>query len=582
MTTDQKNPTTDMSRLNQNLARIEALSARLVAALSDKKEIPTGLQAPGQDLFLKAASAWMSQLMSDPEKILQQQTAFWSDTLRYATQETDAQDRRFSHPLWEANPYYKMVKAQFMAAQDAMEANLANMQGLQEGEKSRLDYFARAILDLYAPSNFLATNPQALTRAVETEGQSLVDGLENMVRDLEANNGQLLVSLCDPDAFEVGKDLATTDGAVVFRNRMFELIQYAPRSKTVCETPIVLFPPWINKFYVLDLKQENSLIHWIVEQGFTLFVVSWVNPDARLSDAGVDTYIEEGFLTAIAEVKSICGVKKVNATGYCIGGTTLALTLALMQKRGDESVNAATFFTTLTDFSDPGEVGVFLSNDFIDGIEAEVAKMGYLDALYISRTFSFLRANDLIYTPAIKSYLLGEAPAAFDLLFWNGDSTNLPARMAVEYLRGLCQGNEFANEGFSVLGEDLRLSDVQVPLCAIACETDHIAPWHSSYQGFRAMGSQDKSFILSESGHIAGIVNPPSKLKYGHYTADNWPDLTEKWLKSASFHQGSWWGRWGEWLCHRSGKKVPARAIRKENILAPAPGTYVTNTPKNN
>ena len=284
------------------------------------------------------------------------------------------------------------------------------------------------------------------------------------------------------------------------------------------------------------LHTANSLIKWIVDQGFTLFVVSWVNPDASYRDVGMDDYIRDGYIRALAEVRRITGEKKVNAVGYCIAGTTLSLTLAHLEKAGDRSVKSATLFTTLTDFSDPGEVGVFLNDDFVDGIERQSAQDGMLSRVFMSRTFSFLRSNDLIYQPAIKSYMMGEAPPAFDLLYWNGDGTNLPARMAVEYLRGLCQRDEFATTGFPVFGAPVHLSGVKVPLCAIACETDHIAHWRGSFNGVARMGSKDKTFILSESGHIAGIINPPSKGKYGHYTSDApVSGAPEDWKAGANF-----------------------------------------------
>jgi polyhydroxyalkanoate synthase len=328
----------------------------------------------------------------------------------------------------------------------------------------------------------------------------------------------------------------------------------------------------------MDLKAQNSLIKWIVDQGFTLFVVSWVNPDSSYAGTGMDDYIRDGFMRAMAEVRRITGEKQINAVGYCIAGTTLGLTLAYLEKAGDNSVKSATFFTTLTDFSDPGEVGVFLNDDFVDGIERQTAQDGILSRLFMSKTFSFLRSNDLIYTPAIKSYMLGEAPPAFDLLYWNGDGTNLPAKMAVEYLRGLCQQDGFAKGAYKVFGHEVSLADVKLPLCAIACETDHIAHWRGSFNGVKQMGSEDKTFILSESGHIAGIINPPSKDKYGHYTND--APITgdpEAWLKGATFHKGSWWPRWAEWLASHSGPMVKARV--PVDSLAAAPGTYVVATP---
>jgi polyhydroxyalkanoate synthase len=380
----------------------------------------------------------------------------------------------------------------------------------------------------------------------------------------------------------VGQNLATTPGAVVYRNKMFELIQYAPTTEKVHATPLLIFPPWINKFYILDMKPANSLIKWVVEQGFTVFVVSWVNPDNSYRDVGLDDYIRDGYLRAMAETRRITGEKQINCVGYCIAGTTLSLTLAHLEKAGDTSVKSATLFTTLTDFSDPGEVGVFLNDDFVDGIERQSEQDGLLSRFFMSRTFSFLRSNDLIYQPAIKSYMMGEAPPAFDLLYWNGDGTNLPCKMALEYLRGLCQRDEFATKGFPVFGNPVTLADVKLPLCAIACETDHIAHWRGSFNGVRQMGSKDKTFILSESGHIAGIINPPSKGKYGHYTNDGpVAGSPEEWKAGATFHPGSWWPRWGEWLAARSGKKIKARVPGDSGaeVLAPAPGTYVTSVP---
>ncbi len=586
--------TGDLQRLNANLARIEELSARMVAALGRKKAVPPSLQGPGQDLFVKAAAAYVAEMMSNPSKILEHQIGYWGKSLKHYVQAQEAlasgrfdappdetpQDKRFSSPLWQTHPWFNFIKQQYLFNSEAVETAVADLDGLDPREKKRIEYFSRQILDLFSPANFLGTNPDALSRAVETDGESLVKGLENLVRDIEANDGDLSVTLADKDAFRVGENIATTPGRVVFRNRLFELIQYAPSTDKVHRTPLVIFPPWINKFYILDLKPQNSLIRWIVEQGFTLFVVSWKNPDPSFRDVGLGDYIEEGFLTAIEQVKARTGEKKVNAVGYCIAGTTLSLTLALMKKRGDASVNSASFFTTLTDFSDQGEVGVFLNDDFIDGIEREVDEVGVLSSFFMSRTFSYLRSNDLIYGPAIRSYMMGESPPAFDLLYWNGDGTNLPAKMSVEYLRGLCQEDRFARDGFELLGETLRLRDVSVPLCAIACETDHIAAWASSYDGIRGMGSRSKTFILSELGHIAGIINPPSKRKYGHYTNDDLTLSPEDWHSGAERHEGSWWPRWGAWLAKRSGARVAPRIPEEDDSLGAAPGRYVVEHPK--
>jgi len=591
MTTEENTDAANLDRLNENLAKVEALSERLVAALANKRKIDPGLQGPGQDLMLKATTAYMADMMQHPAKIFEQQVEYWGKTLTHFIEaqevlrsgkltvpsDNTAGDSRFSDALWQSHPYFNYVKQQYLMSVEAVQEAVGAIDGLSDADKQRVEFFSRQITDMMSPTNFLATNPEALARAVETEGESLVKGLENLVRDIEANDGELLVTLADENAFEVGRNLATTPGEVVFRNRLFELIQYAPSTDTVHQTPLLIFPPWINKFYIMDLKPRNSLIKWIVDQGFTLFVVSWVNPDASYVDVGMDQYVKEGYLTAIAQVRQITGQDQINVVGYCIAGTMLALTLGLMQKHGDTSIRSATFFTTLTDFSNQGEVGVFLDDDFVDGIEREVTEHGLLDSFFMSRTFSFLRANDLIYRPAIRSYMMGEAPPAFDLLYWNGDGTNLPARMVMEYLRGLCQRDELAKGTFRICGETPSLQDIKLPICAIACETDHIAAWRSSFNGIKQMGSRSKTFILSQSGHVAGIINPPSKMKYGHYTNKGPMKDADDWKAGAHFHQGSWWPRWGEWLARRSGKRVAARAPgdSQHPSLGKAPGTYV-------
>ncbi len=582
--------------LSANLQRVEQLSQRLIAALSRRKPHNPALEGPGQDLYLKTGAAMWAQMLSDPARIYEQQIGYWTRTVAQfveaqqaltqdgfrAPEEDAPEDRRFANPLWKTNPYFHYVRRQYETNAEALRQAVSGIEGLEETDRRRLTHFTRQIIDLMSPTNFLGTNPDALERAAETGGESLIRGLENLVRDIEANDGDLLVSLADRQAFKVGDNIASTEGHVVFRNRMLELIRYAPRTETVHRVPLIIFPPWINKFYILDLRPESSLVRWIVEQGYTLFVVSWVNPDETYADAGLETYVEEGYLAALDEVKRQTGEAQVNAVGYCIAGTVLALTLALLRRRGDKSVRSATFLTTLTDFRDQGEFTVFLQNDFVDGIEAQVQADGILKAYFMSRTFSFLRANDLVYAPAIRRYMLGETPPAFDLLYWNGDGTNLPGRMAIDYLRGLCQQNRFAREGLTILGERLSLRDVTVPVCAVACETDHIAPWMASFDGIRQFGARSKTFILSQSGHIAGIINPPSKGKYGHYTSDAPVRDAGDWRAGAAFHGGSWWPRWGAWLSRRSGRRIPAcdPGDYAPPSLCPAPGTYVHSGPK--
>lgn len=591
MTTTDRDIEEQAKLFESNIAKLDELNQRLVAVLKTKKQVDPALNGPGQDLFLKTTAAYWQDAIQNPGKLIEQQISYWGKSLTYFAQVQQAVatgqsltsepsepfDKRFANPLWQSHPYFKFIKQQYLHNAEAVMKAVDAVEGLEKTEKKRLEYFSKQIVDMMAPTNFLATNPDALEQAVETQGQSLIDGLENLIADLEANDGELVVRLADEDAFELGKNIATTPGKVVFRNHMFELIQYSPTTETSHEIPLVIFPPWINKFYILDLKAENSMIRWLVSQGFTVFVVSWVNPDTSYKETSLEDYIEHGYLEAFKAARRATGQKKVNAVGYCIGGTTLALTLSLLKQRGEQWVNSATFFTTLTDFSDQGEFLPFLQNDFMDGIEQEIGAKGILESFIMARTFSFLRSNDLIYTPAIKSYMMGKAPPAFDLLYWNGDGSNLPGKMAMQYLRGLCQRNEFAKGEFELFGQKLSLRDVDTPLCAIACETDHIANWQDSYRGVQQMGSRSKKFILAESGHIAGIVNPPSKDKYGYYLNPDLKAAPENWHANAKQFEGSWWHDWADWLQKRSGKKQDALTPGNADlpVICNAPGTYV-------
>ncbi|MEM6309117.1 MAG: class I poly(R)-hydroxyalkanoic acid synthase [Pseudomonadota bacterium] len=586
MTDDQT-----LEKLNENLAKVDELSQRLMAIMQSRPGHNPALDAPDPALYFEAAQSYWKEAMANPAKLIEQQMGFWSKTMVHFAQAQSAlaqgkleappdpgpSDKRFGNPLWDTHPYFNFVKQQYMINADAMREAVENAQDLEPREKRRLSYFSDQIIDMMSPTNFLASNPDALEKAMATEGQSLVDGLENLIADLEANSGEMVVRLVDDNAFEVGGNIATTPGKVVLRNRMMELIQYEPVTEQVYAMPLMIFPPWINKYYILDLKEQNSMIKWLTEQGYTVFVISWINPGPEYADIGMEEYIEDGYVTAIREVKEITGQKKVNVVGYCIAGTTLALTLSLLKQRGDTSINSATFFTALTDFSEQGEFTPFLQNDFIDGIEKECADKGMLPSVIMARTFSFLRSNDLIYRPAIKSYMMGETPPAFDLLYWNGDGANLPAKMAMQYLRGLCQRNELAAGGFDLLGHHLVLDEVDIPLFAVTCETDHIAAWKDCYRGVQKMGAKNKTFVLSESGHIAGIVNPPSKKKYGHYTNPDLAQSAQDWKAQAEYHKSSWWPTWHIWLKKRSGKKVAARVPgdKGREILCDAPGTYV-------
>ena len=595
MTTESENPEITepqaLSRMAQNLKKVEELSKRLTRVMSQREGHQPALDGPNQQLFAKAAQSYWAEAMTNPARLMEHQMGYWTKSVAHFVEAQQAlakgglapvegeapTDKRFANPLWQTHPYFNFIKQQYLINAEALRQAVEDAQDMDPAEKKRLVYFSQQIIAMMSPTNFLATNPDVLERAVETEGESLVKGLENLIADLEANNGELVVKLADDSAFELGRNIATTPGKVVFRNRMFELIQYTPSTEEVHKTPLLIFPPWINKFYILDLKAQNSLVKWLVDQGHTLFIVSWVNPDASYAQIGMEDYVEEGYLAAIEEVKAITQEKRLNVVGYCIAGTTLALTLSLLKKRGDSSIKSATFFTALTDFSDQGEFQPFLTNDFIDGIEAETADKGILPSVVMARTFSFLRSNDLVYGPAVRSYMMGETPPAFDLLYWNGDGANLPGQMAMQYLRGLCQRNELAEGGYKLLGERLTLDDIEVPLCAVACETDHIAPWKDCYRGVQQMGSKDKTFIMAQSGHIAGIVNPPSRNKYGHYVNGDLSQDYAAWREAATYHEGSWWPRWGKWLVKRAGTMIPARFPGDDGreVLGDAPGAYV-------
>ncbi len=595
MTTKDGAAPENLDKMQENLARVEELTQRLIGVLGARKPVNPALNAPSPELFTTAAASYWAEMLENPERIYQHQLEYWGKSVTHfmeaqqafmkegfaAPEDDTPTDKRFSNPLWQSHPYFNFVKQQYLINAEALRKAVEDVDDLEETDKRRLHFFSEQIIDMLAPTNFLGTNPDALEKAVETEGESLVKGLENLVADLEANDGELLVKLVDESAFELGRNVATTEGKVVYRNEIMEIIQYAPATEEVHRTPLVIFPPWINKFYILDLKAQNSLIKWIVEQGYTLFVVSWRNPGRAEGQFGMGDYVEKGFLETVRVVKEITGEAQVNAVGYCIAGTTLNLALAYMKAKDDTSVKSATFFTALTDFSDQGEFTPFLQDDFVDGIEAEVEEYGVLRSVIMSRTMSFLRSNDLVYAPAIKSYMMGETPPAFDLLYWNGDSTNLPGRMVIEYLRGLCRKNAFVEEGFELLGERLHIRQVTLPIFAATCETDHIAPWRDCYRGFMQTGSRSKTFIVSQSGHIAGIVNPPSKKKYGHYVNTDLPKTPQDWWDTARFHEGSWWPRWESWLKKRSGKMVPARAPGAKGYepLCDAPGEYVVEKP---
>lgn len=584
-------------RFSENLIKIEHLLQRLTMALTNKRQSPINLQMPSQDIYTKFITSYMTDMVANPHRFIENQIMYWAKTMQHMIETQNAlntgaiehrsenagatlYERRFQNPLWEQHPFFYFLKTQYIMTAQAIEHRVDEIQGLDPKDKRKLDFFIHQIIDMMSPVNFLSTNPEALQKAVETNGESLIAGLTNLVRDVEENDGNLLVSLSDHSAFKVGETIATTRGDVVYQNRILELIHYCPTTPTVYQTPIVIFPPFINKYYILDLSPQNSLIGWLVEQGYNVFVVSWVNPNAEHAEVGIDEYINEGYLPVLQNVKDITQQSHVNAVGYCVGGTFLAIALALLKKRGDRSIKSATFFTTLIDFSTPGAIGAFLGDDLAKSIEAETATTGYLPKIFMAQTFSYLRPNELVYEPAVRNYMMGESPPISDVLYWNDDGTNLPSRFAVQYMRDFYENNLFARGDLVVCGETLSPKDVSVPIFAVVCERDHIVLWKQGFRSVQKFASNSKTIILSKSGHIFGIINPPMKEKYAYCTHSGRASTPDGWLRAATEHKGSWWMEWSNWLMRRSGQKRPTAQLKRapaHAILRPAPGTYVLN-----
>ena len=435
----------------------------------------------------------------------------------------------------------------------------------------------RQCVDALSPSNFAVTNPTVLKETVDSKGENIVQGINALFDDLVRGKGQtLMTKMTDTSSFEIGKNIATTPGKVVFQNELIQLIQYAPTTKTVFETPLLIVPPWINKFYILDLREENSFIKWAVDQGHTVFVISWKNPDASYADTKFEDYMTKGVLTAIDQAKQETGINHVNAIGYCIGGTLLAATNAYLASKRRKPIKSATYFTTLVDFEEPGDLGVFISEEKLDSLDADMEKDGFLDGSTMATVFNMLRANDLIWPFFINNYLLGKEPTAFDLLYWNSDSTRIPAKAHSYYLRTCYLHNLLREPGGIVLnGTPIDLRKIKIPTYFISTREDHITPWKSTYEGARLMSGPTR-FVLGGSGHIAGIINPPVKNKYNYWTNDEIENDPDNWLDNAKSNEGSWWTDWQKWIKTKSGKKIPARKPG-ENLKAieDAPGSYV-------
>jgi polyhydroxyalkanoate synthase len=485
-------------------------------------------------------------------------------------------DARFKDDDWSSNFVYDHIKQSYLIAARHIQHAVANVEGLPEESEKKVAFFTRQYVDALAPSNFLMTNPQVLRETMQTGGHNLVRGLNNLLADIERGGGELRISMTDENAFKLGSNVATTPGSVVYQTDLMQLIQYQPLTPEVYKRPLVIIPPWINKYYILDLREKNSFIRWAVSQGHTVFVLSWVNPDARLAQKGFEDYMLEGPLAAMAAIEKATGEREVNFIGYCLGGTLLGATLAYLANKKDDRVKSATFFVSLLDFSEPGELGVFIDEEQVENLERKMNERGYLEGSEMASTFNLLRANDLVWSFVVNNYLLGKDPFPFDLLYWNADSTRMPARMHSFYLRNMYIRNLLGvPAGITLAGEPIDLSRVKIPAYFISTVEDHIAPWKTTYRGARYLGGPVR-FVLGGSGHIAGIVNPPAAKKYHYWTNDALPASADEWFATAEQVPGSWWQDWQTWIDRQNADapKVPARVPR--NPIEDAPGSYAT------
>jgi polyhydroxyalkanoate synthase len=484
----------------------------------------------------------------------------------------DKSDARFKDDDWSRNFLFDLIKQSYLISARHIRQAVASVEGLPADSEKKVAFFTRQYVDALSPSNFLLTNPQVLRETVSSGGKNLVRGLNNLLADIEKGGGKLRISMTDESAFQLGRNVATTPGKVVHQTDLMQLIQYQPATTQVYRRPLLIIPPWINKYYILDLREKNSFIRWAVQQGHTVFVVSWVNPDARLAQKGFDDYMFEGALAALDAVEKATGEREVNVIGYCLGGTLLGATLGYLAGQKQDHVASATFFVSLLDFSEPGELGVFIDEEQVQSLERKMNERGYLEGAEMASTFNLLRANDLVWSFVVNNYLLGKDPFPFDLLYWNADSTRMPARMHSYYLRNMYIKNLMGVPGGLELGGvPIDLSKVKLPAYFISTVEDHIAPWKTTYRGAKYLGGPVR-FVLGGSGHIAGIVNPPAAKKYHYWTNEAMPALPDEWFAGAKQQPGSWWEDWQRWIEPHGGGKVPARI--PANALEDAPGSY--------
>ncbi|RED53419.1 PHA/PHB synthase family protein [Aestuariispira insulae] len=538
--------------------------------------------------FLEMGRAMMENpqaLAKAQQEFWHSQMTLWQNTTRKMLGENvdpmiapDQGDKRFKDDEWSESTLFDYIKQSYLLTSRWLQETVNEVEGLDDHTARKVDFYTRQFADALAPTNFLMTNPAALRETLDSKGDNLVQGLENLLGDLERGQGRLKISMTDPEAFEIGGNIATTPGKVVYQNDLMQLIQYTPSTETTYTTPLLIIPPWINKFYILDLKEKNSFIRYAVSQGHTVFVISWINPDETLADKSFEDYMFEGPLAALDAIEQATGEKEANVIGYCLGGTLLASTLAYMTAKNDKRVKSATYFTTMIDFTEAGELSVFIDEEQMKHLDQMMAEKGYLDGSEMATTFNMLRANDLIWSFVINNYLMGKQPFPFDLLYWNSDSTRMPAAMHSFYLRKMYVENRLMEPGGIILDNvPIDLTTIKTPTFVLSTKEDHIAPWKSTYSAVKTYAGPVK-FVLAGSGHIAGVINPPSdKMKYGYWTSTKKTADPQAWLDGATQNDGSWWPEWQKWIARKAGKKIPARqpGDGKLKAIEDAPGSYV-------
>jgi len=581
----------DREKFAQNMLTVGAQTQQLLAEFF-KRMANQDHTGPLDPLNVSGAFIALAKAMGeDRQTVLNGQLQLWNDWM--GLWETTARrilggeappvvapapgDRRFRDTEWQRNEIFDFIKQSYLLVANAMQQTVANLHGIPDNERKRIEFYTKQFADAFAPTNFPLTNPEVMRATLNSNGENLVRGLNNLLADIERGQGELSIRQ-SADGFVIGENIATAPGKVVFRNEVMELLQFHPVTEQVYERPLLIFPPWINKYYILDLRPENSFIRWLVAQGYTVFVVSWTNPDQRLAQYGFEDYMQNGIFAALEAVKDATGIEDPNCVGYCIGGTLLAATLAYMAAKGDKRIHSATFWAAQTDFSEAGDLSVFVDEAQLEALQEQMkAEGGVLKGSKMATAFNMLRANDLIWSFVINNYLLGRQPMPFDLLYWNSDTTRMPEKLHLSYLRQCYRDNALALGKMMLDGVRLDLSKVTVPVYLQSAREDHIAPANSVFKAVRLFGGPVR-FIIAGSGHIAGVINPPAAKKYQYWTSDDGhPADIEAWRAKSTEHPGSWWPDWDQWLAALSGEKIAARkpGDGKLEALDDAPGIYV-------